>query len=87
MHWSGGCPLYTLLAVLWLSLLSEVYLEVGRVIVVPVLLTIDTVLDAEEHGLCLKVRLVGDLDVEVESVKAVRVLGLSNVVVELCNNF
>lgn len=76
-----------LLAILWLGLLPEVYLEVGGVVVVPVLLTVDTVLDAEEHCLCLEIGLVGNLDIEVEPVKAIGMFGLSDIVVELCYDF
>lgn len=89
--WQGvagsRCSLGALLSILRLGLLAEVNLEVGEVVVVPVFLAVDNILDTEEHGLSLKVGQVGQLDVEVESIVAISVFLLSDIVVVLGHNF
>jgi hypothetical protein len=53
-------------------LLSEVGLEVRRVVVVPVVLSVDGVADAEEQGLGLEAGGVSKLDGEGEAIMAQR---------------
>lgn len=77
---SRGSLLAAFLSVHWLWLLAEVDLEIGVVIVVPILNTVNAVLHTEEHCLGLEICKVLELDGEVEAIVAIVLLLTSDIV-------
>lgn len=68
-------------------LFREVDLVVEVIVAVPELLSVDVISHAKQQRLRLKIGLVSQLDVEIETVVTVAELLLSHVVVVLCNDF
>lgn len=67
--------------------LVEIDLEIHAIVVVPILLTIDVVANADKESLVLKVGLVIQFDFERESIGPVMGMLASTIVAENCTHF
>ena len=73
----------SLLAVLGLVFLREVYLVIDRVVVVPVFLAANIIPHTEKHRFAFEIGLVSKLDVEGEAIVTVLDLSNANIIVIL----